>query len=131
MFSRSSVGRPARNNSIVYGVSNGLFDEAWPKLTSGKLALAASVKTGLDNNALMQILTDHSTAEDESLPETGVPLEIERMLSSRFIRSDDYGTRACSIVKFGRRGQISFVEQNYNNAGVMNDLVTEEIQIIK
>lgn len=115
----------------TYGVSNGLFDEAWPKLTSGKLALAARVKTGLDNDALMRILTDHTTAEDEALPETGVPLDIERMLSSRFIRSDDYGTRACSIVKFDRRGQITFVEQNYNNAGVMNDLVTEEIQIIK
>ena len=113
----------------IYGVSNGLFDEAWPKLTSGKLALAASVKTGLDNNALMQILTDHSTAEDESLPETGVPLEIERMLSSRFIRSDDYGTRACSIVKFDRRGQISFIEHNYDNAGITNNLVAEEIQI--
>ncbi len=115
----------------IYGVSNGLFDEAWPKLTSGKLALAARVKTGLDNDALMRILTDHTTAEDEALPETGVPLDIERMLSSRFIRSDDYGTRACSIVKFDRRGQITFVEQNYNNAGVMKDLVTEEIQIIK
>ncbi|MFB3059079.1 MAG: NRDE family protein, partial [Gammaproteobacteria bacterium] len=89
------------------------------------------VKTSLDNDALMRILTDLTTAEDEALPETGVPLDIERMLSSRFIRSDDYGTRACSIVKFDRRGQITFVEQNYNNAGVMNDLVTEEIQIIK
>ena len=115
----------------TYGVSNGLFDEAWPKLTSGKLALAARVKTGLGNDALMRILTDHTTAEDEALPETGVPLDMERMLSSRFIRSDDYGTRACSIVKFDRRGQITFVEQNYNNDGVMNDLVTEEIQIIK
>ena len=89
------------------------------------------MKTGLDNDALMQILTDHATAEDEALPETGVPLDIERMLSSRFIRSDDYGTRACSIVKFNRQGQINFVEQNFNSAGMMNDLVNEEIQIIK
>jgi len=117
--------------SGIYGVSNGLFDEAWPKLTSGKLALAVSLKTGLDNDALMQILTDHTTAEDESLPETGVPLDIERMLSSRFIRSDDYGTRACSIVKFNRRGQINFIEHNYDNAGITNNLIAEEIQIMK
>jgi len=115
----------------IYGVSNGLFDEAWPKLTLGKLALAASVKTGLDNDALMRILTDHTTAEDEALPETGVPLDIERMLSSRFIRSDDYGTRACSIVKCNRRGEISFIEHNYDNAGITNNLIAEEIQIIK
>jgi len=115
----------------IYGVSNGLFDEAWPKLTSGKLALASAVKTGLGNDALMQILTDHATAEDEYLPETGVPLDIERMLSSRFIRSDDYGTRACSIVKFNRRQQIEFVEHNYDHGGIMDARTIEEIQIIK
>jgi uncharacterized protein with NRDE domain len=115
----------------IYGVSNGLFDEAWPKLTSGKQALAATVKTGLNNNALMQILTDHTIAADNSLPETGVPFDIERMLSSRFIRSDDYGTRACSIVKFNRRQQIEFVEHNYNKAGLMGEPVIEQIQITR
>ena len=113
----------------IYGVSNGLFDEAWPKLSSGKLALTTTVKTGLDNNALMQILTDHTTAEEEVLPETGVPPDIERMLSSRFIRSDNYGTRACSIVKFNRHQQIEFVEHNYDHGGIMNDPVSEDIQI--
>ena len=79
----------------------------------------------------MRILTDHTTAEDDALPETGVPLEIERMLSSRFIRSDGYGTRACSIVKFNRLGEISFIEHNYDNAGITNNLIAEEFQIIK
>jgi len=115
----------------IYGVSNGLFDEAWPKLTSGKLALASAVKTGLDNDALMQILTDHAIAKDETLPDTGVSLDIERMLSSRFIRSDDYGTRACSIVKFNRRQQIEFVEYNYDHGGIMDEPVIEQIQISK
>lgn len=113
----------------IYGVSNGLFDEAWPKLTSGKLALASAVKTGLDNDVLMQILTDHTIAEDEVLPKTGVTLDIERMLSSRFIRSDEYGTRACSIVKYDRRQQIEFVEQNYNEAGGIGEPVFEAVQI--
>lgn len=113
----------------IYGVSNGLFDEAWPKLTSGKHALAATVKTSLGNNALMQILTDNTTAGDEHLPETGVSLDIERMLSSRFIRSNEYGTRACSIVKFTSQQQIIFVEQNYDSTGIMDDLIVERFQI--
>ena len=113
----------------IYGVSNGLFDEAWPKLASGKQALATTLKTSLDNSALMQILTDSTTAEDESLPKTGVPLDIERMLSSRFIRSNEYGTRACSIVKFARQQQIIFAEQNYNGDGAMGGLIVEEFQI--
>ncbi len=113
----------------IYGVSNGLFDEAWPKLISGKQALAATLKTSLDNSALMQILTDSTTAEDEQLPKTGVPLDIERMLSSRFIRSNDYGTRACGIVKFTSQKQIIFVEHNYNHSGITDDSITEEFQI--
>ena len=113
----------------IYGVSNGLFDEAWPKLISGKQALTATLKTSLDNSALMQILTDSTTAEDEQLPKTGVPLDIERMLSSRFIRSNEYGTRACSMVKFTNRGQIIFAEQNYDSNGITGSLAVEEFQV--
>ena len=113
----------------IYGVSNGLFDEAWPKLISGKQALAATLKSSLDNSALMQILTDSTTAEDEQLPKTGVPLDIERTLSSRFIRSNEYGTRACSMVKFTNRGQIIFAEQNYDSNGISGSLAVEEFQI--
>jgi uncharacterized protein with NRDE domain len=113
----------------IYGVSNGLFDEDWPKLTSGKKALAASLNTSLNDSALMQILTDHTTAEDEQLPKTGVSLDIERMLSSRFIRSNEYGTRACSIVKFTWQKHNSFTEQNYDREGITADLVAEEFQV--
>ena len=35
----------------IYGVSNGLFDEDWPKLYSGKQALAATMKTAVDNDS--------------------------------------------------------------------------------
>ena len=113
----------------IYGISNGLFDEAWPKLVSGKQALETALKTSLDCNALLEILTDKTTAADKHLPETGVPLDIERMLSSRFIRSIDYGTRACSIVKFSSQGEISFSEHNYNNTGTTADLITERFRI--
>jgi uncharacterized protein with NRDE domain len=113
----------------IYGVSNGLFDEAWPKLSSGKLALAAALKSCLDISPLMQILTDSTTAEDHQLPKTGVPLDIERMLSSRFIRSNEYGTRACSMVKFTSRGQVIVAEQNYNHDGITGSLTVEEFQI--
>ena len=113
----------------IYGVSNGLFDEAWPKLVSGKQALSVALKTSVENDSLMKILTDRDTAEDERLPQTGVPVDIERMLSSRFIHSNDYGTRACSIVKFNQRGQIIFVEHNYEYAGRTDGSISEEIQI--
>ncbi|MFV2030959.1 MAG: NRDE family protein [Gammaproteobacteria bacterium] len=113
----------------IYGISNGKFDEHWPKLESGKAALAEALRQGIDDESLMRILTDDAPAQDHALPKTGVPLDIERMLSSRFIRSPDYGTRACSVVRFSRGRQISFVEQNFGSAGEIDIKVSEEFQI--
>jgi len=100
----------------VYGVSNGRFDEPWPKLKSGRAELAAQVKGDIDHRRLLEILTDHRVAADHELPSTGVAPDIERLLSSRFIRSPGYGTRACSVVTIARSGVIAFSEQNFNDA---------------
>lgn len=113
----------------IYGISNGIFNEHWPKLESGKKALENALQRDIGDDMLMQILTDDSQAQDSALPETGVALDIERLLSSRFIRSPDYGTRASSVVRFNRQKEINFVEQNFNAAGPVGDLIEENIQI--
>ena len=100
----------------VYGVSNGAFDEPWPKLKSGRAELSALLDGEIRHDQLMEILTDHRVAEDHELPNTGVELDIERLLSSRFIRSPDYGTRACSVITIDREQRIEFSEQNYTDA---------------
>ena len=112
----------------IYGISNGSFDEPWPKLETGKRELAALVSEPIDATGLLNILTDHSIAEDHELPSTGVSLDVERMLSSRFIRSPEYGTRACSVVLFDAENRILFTEQNYLDAertGTRVDTVIE------
>ncbi len=113
----------------IYGISNGAFDESWPKLSSGKAALAALLAGGLDAPQLMEILTDHRVAQDHELPSTGVPLDIERLLSSRFIRSPEYGTRACSVVTIDANQQVSFSEQNYRDAEHSGKLVYETFNV--
>ena len=100
----------------VYGVSNGAFDEPWPKLKSGRAELSALLDGEIRHDQLMEILTDHRVAEDHELPDTGVALDIERLLSSRFIRSSAYGTRACSVITLDRQQRIEFSEQNYTDA---------------
>ncbi len=109
----------------VYGVSNGTFDEPWPKLSSGKTELAALIKGDFDNGDLLEILTDHQVAQDHELPETGVSLDIERLLSSRFIRSPGYGTRACTVLTIGTDKQVSFCEQNFSDAEHPGELIRE------
>jgi uncharacterized protein with NRDE domain len=77
----------------------------------------------------MEILTDHQTAADHELPQTGVPLDVERMLSSRFIRSPEYGTRACTVLTIDRHGKVSFSEQNFRDADHGGELVTESFSL--
>ena len=112
----------------VYGVSNGGFDEPWPKLNSGKAELENLISGDIDTAALMEILTDHQVAQDHELPSTGVPLDFERLLSSRFIRSPDYGTRACSVVTIGINNQVSFEEQNYSDSEHSGNLIQETFE---
>ena len=111
---RDSEIRPIEPGS--YGISNGRFDEPWPKLVTARTELNSQLGREIDHGELLDILTDHQTAPDDELPSTGVSLEFERLLSSRFIRSPGYGTRACSVLSFDAAGEIAFTEQNYRDA---------------
>ena len=124
---REQIIRPVEAG--VYGVSNGAFDEPWPKLSSGKDELEALLNDDIDSEQLMEILTDHRIAEDHQLPCTGVALDIERLLSSRFIRSPEYGTRACSVVTVDRDQGIHLSEQNYRDADHSGALVQESFRV--
>jgi uncharacterized protein with NRDE domain len=99
----------------IYGISNGAFDEPWPKLKSGRAELSAQLDGEIRHDRLMDILVDHRVAEDDELPDTGVALDFERLLSSRFIRSSTYGTRACSVITHDRQQRVEFSEQNYTD----------------
>ena len=136
------LGNPAglwfysnRNHGIrqvepgVYGISNGGFDEPWPKLSSGKAELENLINDDIDTAELMEILTDHQIAQDHELPSTGVPLDFERLLSSRFIRSSEYGTRACSVVTIETNNRINFKEQNYPDAQHRGKLIEESFEL--
>jgi uncharacterized protein with NRDE domain len=92
----------------VHGVSNALLDTPWPKTVGLKADVAAAVASagsadGLVD-ALLQALADERMAPDDQLPDTGVGLARERLLSPRFVRMSApgsgeavYGTR-CSTV---------------------------------
>jgi len=114
----------------VYGVSNGAFDEPWPKLKTGKQALAHTLQTTTDSEQLMQILGDKDQVADHLLPETGVETSMERLLSSRFIHSAEYGTRASTLIRYSDRNSIEFIEKNYDADGSQGEPVFEHFSII-
>ena len=45
------------------------------------------------------------------LPDTGIGVELERVLSPALIVSPQYGTRASTAVLFGEDGSVSFAER--------------------
>jgi uncharacterized protein with NRDE domain len=103
----------------VYGLSNHLLDTAWPKVTSGKNALHALVQRGAPELIadLFALLSDRERPADDLLPETGVGREWERLLSTAFISTDEYGTRSSSVVLVGRDECVVFVERSFGPGG--------------
>ncbi len=74
-----------------YGLSNASLNTPWPKLTS--------VVDAWSQGQVEQAMLDTQTYPDHQLPDTGVAIEWERRLSSAFIESPDYGTRAVTYVQ--------------------------------
>jgi uncharacterized protein with NRDE domain len=110
----SNMGGAARQlEPGVYGVSNHLLDTPWPKVGAGKTALAQALERLPDDEALLDLLQDDGIHPDAHLPQTGVPLDWERLLSSAFVKSPGYGTRGSTVLCMGKDGWASFDEQTW------------------
>lgn len=102
-----------------HAVSNGELDDIWPKMAKGEKQLEAIVNLDqpIEPEQLFSILKDQQKAELNLLPNTGVPLEWERLLSSIFINSKDYGTRSSCLILQQDNHAIEFIERQYNEKG--------------
>ena len=63
------------------------------------------------DDAYFEMLSDTTRAADSRLPDTGVSLEWERLLSPICIESPDYGTRASTILKVHGAGSAELQER--------------------
>ncbi|PAV26023.1 NRDE family protein [Tamilnaduibacter salinus] len=107
----------------IHGLSNHLLQTPWPKLVRTRQRFADCLRGPANSlhDALTDIMLDDQPAPDASLPDTGVGQATERFLSSPFIRSDTYGTRATTVVCVRRDGTISVSEQQWQRGGVRGD----------
>ncbi|MDY7579091.1 NRDE family protein [Herbaspirillum sp. RTI4] len=102
-------GRPLETG--VYGLSNALLDTPWPKVTRAKAQFASLLCQGAPPETYFEMLGDTTRASDCRLPDTGIGIDRERMLSSVFILSSDYGTRASTLLCVPAVGLPSLIEQ--------------------
>lgn len=71
-----------------------------------------------DLTPLWAALADEHRPADSDLPDTGIGLERERWLSPAFIRGDDYGTRASTVLLIDADGHGQIHERRFGPQGV-------------
>lgn len=117
--SHEGVPRPLAPG--LYGLSNASLDTPWPKLQQAKAALADRLEHP-DSEALLQLLADREKPPVEQLPDTGVGLELEVLLSSIFIASPHYGTRASTALIRRSDGSLEIRERNFGPEGCLGEV---------
>jgi uncharacterized protein with NRDE domain len=98
----------------IYGLSNRRLDDPWPKLLRTRVQFEREIASGDPLPArLLEILSDRTPAVDTALPDTGIGLEWERLLSAPFIVSDSYGTRCSTVVLVSSDGIVMVEERGH------------------
>lgn len=107
----------------VYGLSNHLLDTPWPKLARVRHSFRAwlDATPDPDPDELLGMLADsRPAAAHEPLPETGLPPEWERVLSSPFVLHPDYGTRCSTVLLIEPSGAVRLTERRFERTGAMS-----------
>lgn len=101
----------------LYGISNRLLDTPWPKVERGKQQMEDLLRreAGPSPEELFQVLQDRTVPCDDRLPDTGVGLEWERMLSPSFVSSPIYGTRSSTLIFVEASDRVTFLDRTFNS----------------
>ncbi|WCL49849.1 NRDE family protein [Leptospira sp. GIMC2001] len=99
----------------IYGLSNGVLNESWPKTDRTKSAFTDLLNQNKlnDSDAFFSILSDRSFARVEELPDTGLGMERELAISAPFIEVPGYGTRSSCYVALPHQGKAILQEKVY------------------
>ncbi len=118
---RTGQSRPRALEPGRYIISNHLLNTPWPKAERLRLALDLYPLEDLEHSLtpIFDALKDNTRADDPVLPKTGLTLERERLLSSPFIISPDYGTRCSTVIAVHASGRAIFSEASYDASGIL------------
>jgi uncharacterized protein with NRDE domain len=114
----------------VYGLSNHLLDTPWPKVQNAKSKLREALNGMDDPASALELLRDDRPAPDAELPRTGVSIEWERLLSSAFVRGNEYGTRSSTVIRIDVDRRAYFDEWSWNPSGSQLDRRSFEFTVV-
>ena len=117
----------------VYALSNHTLNEPWPKVKLARSALGAALQAEMSGNArqmaIYALLSNDTVAPDDTLPNTGVGIEWERMLSPALIVTEKYGTRASSILSIANNNVVSFDEHTRTIDGSVSHIAKFDFEL--
>lgn len=102
----------------VHVISNGRIGVHWPKTErlQRRFVAAISSSSDVDDATLLDLLVDEQQPADDTLPETGIGLELERLLAPVFVRGSTlYGTRASTLAYFADDGHCTLRERSFGS----------------
>ncbi len=106
----------------IHGLANTHLDGTWPKAMRGKRGLGAALEQERKVDALLRLLADESVPPDDDLPHRGRDIAFERRVAPIFIRGEEYGTRASTVVTFGAQ-TVDFTEQSFTANGALSNRI--------
>lgn len=113
----------------IHALSNAALDTPWPKVTAARIRLQQALSEQADDDTLLDAMNDRHGAADADLPDTGVGLETERLLSPAFIRSQTYGTRCTSLLRLRADGHVLLRERRYDAEGAPGGETTQQLRL--
>jgi len=107
---------PRELDAGVHVISNGRIGVHWPKTERLQQRFVEEISSGrgADDAHLFDLLIDEQQPSDQDLPDTGVGIELERLLATVFVRgSEQYGTRASTLAYFTDDGGVALRERTF------------------
>jgi len=103
--------------SGIYSLSNALLDSAWPKQVLASSEMRKHSQGKIDHPGLQAVVSSRVQVAEHQLPNTGIDLEFEKLLSAPFIVSPEYGTRATTSLWLDSSGHGDWLESSFDAAG--------------
>lgn len=108
-----SSGSIHRFDAGMQVIGNGPFEADWPKARRLRTLAASALENSAGESQLLAVLRDEQRPPDGDLPDTGIGLERERLLSPIFISGSTYGTRVSTLLDIRDDGRIELIESRF------------------
>jgi uncharacterized protein with NRDE domain len=119
-FSNRGDAAPRPLPAGVYGLSNHTLDSPWPKLVRSRERMEELLAGDrVEPHTLFALLADRTPADLDETPDTGLPPDWERALSSPFVAHEHYGTRCSTVLLTGHDGRTTLCERRFDAQGAL------------